>query len=212
MQVAIKCRVSDDWDGANIAVIDVTPALIKDLQQKFAATREASERDPDFEELSFRDYTPDFVQLDPSNHWDDGYEALDPGWASLVLPPEGCEFEGQMRVGYCHLKISNFSERIIGFSWEAVEKHSEARIETYTLTEDDVREWAKMGRYTVEVSEIWKRTYSIIADPNTVTAESLRAAANKMSGEGADDVGFEYTDTLEPEHWTVRDSKGNYLE
>ncbi len=77
-----------------------------------------------------------------------------------------------------------------------------------------------MPKYTVEVSEIWKRTFVVEMPAGTellalVGGESLgnriRAKANEMSGEGADDQGFEYSDTLEPDKWIVRTEEGDFV-
>lgn len=77
-----------------------------------------------------------------------------------------------------------------------------------------------MPKYTVEVAEIWKRTFVVEmpegeAEKALVGGESLatriRAKANEMSGAGEEDGGFEYSDTLEPEEWTVRTEEGEYL-
>ena len=72
-----------------------------------------------------------------------------------------------------------------------------------------------MAKFYVEVAEVWKRTFEIeIPDetprPNT-TAELLREKANEKSEAGDDDQGFEYSHTLELEHWTVRAENGDFV-
>ena len=80
-----------------------------------------------------------------------------------------------------------------------------------------------MAKFTVEISEVWKRSFEVeipdsqcsplaSGDPvlRTAIAELARSQANEKSEEGADDENFEYSHTLEPEFWTVRDEKGNY--
>lgn len=77
-----------------------------------------------------------------------------------------------------------------------------------------------MPKYVVEISEIWKRTFHVEmpegeAERAMVGGESLanriRAKANEMSGAGAEDAGFEYSDTLEPDQWTVRTEEGDFV-
>ncbi len=77
-----------------------------------------------------------------------------------------------------------------------------------------------MPKYTVEIAEIWKRTFTVEmpeseAEKALVGGESLatriRARANEMSGAGVEDEGFEYSDTLEPNEWTVRTEDGDYV-
>lgn len=75
-------------------------------------------------------------------------------------------------------------------------------------------------KYVVEVAEIWKRTFTVEmpeseAEKALVGGESLatriRARANEMSGAGEEDEGFEYSDTLEPDKWTVRTEDGDFV-
>lgn len=77
-----------------------------------------------------------------------------------------------------------------------------------------------MPKYTVEVSEIWKRTFVVEMPVGTELlalvggdplVDRIRAKANEMSGEGADDQGFEYSDTLEPSEWLVRTEEGDFV-
>lgn len=75
-------------------------------------------------------------------------------------------------------------------------------------------------KYTVEVAEIWKRTFVVElpdgeAEKAVVGGDSLgariRAKANEMISAGDDDQGFEYSDTLEPEKWNVRTEEGDFV-
>lgn len=75
---------------------------------------------------------------------------------------------------------------------------------------------------TVEVREVWSRTFEVEIpdDAPALTgcqadrkglADYCRAKANEMSQAGDDDKGFEYSDTMEPDKWTVRTADGDYL-
>lgn len=75
-------------------------------------------------------------------------------------------------------------------------------------------------KYTVEVAEIWKRTFEVEISEVEATkalvggaslATRIRAKANEMSSAGEDDRGFEYSDTLEPEEWIVRTESGDFV-
>lgn len=77
-----------------------------------------------------------------------------------------------------------------------------------------------MPKYTVEVAEIWKRTFVVEMPEGEVEkalvggeslASRIRDKANEMSGAGAEDEGFEYSDTLEPDQWTVRTEDGDFI-
>lgn len=77
-----------------------------------------------------------------------------------------------------------------------------------------------MPKYIVEIAEIWKRTFTVEM-PESEVAKALvggdslvtriQAKANEMSGAGGEDEGFEYSDTLEPDKWTVRTEDGDFV-
>lgn len=69
-----------------------------------------------------------------------------------------------------------------------------------------------MVKYTVEVREVWVRTFTIESDPASTNAAGLRDRANAMIEAGDEDQGFEYSRTLDPDQWIVRDEQGNFLE
>lgn len=78
-----------------------------------------------------------------------------------------------------------------------------------------------MPKYIVEIAEIWKRTFTVEMPESEVTkalvggdslVTRIRARADEMSGSGAvKDEGFEYSEILEPDKWTVRTEDGDFL-
>ena len=64
-------------------------------------------------------------------------------------------------------------------------------------------------RFTVDVKEVWTRSITVEL-PETATAEQVREQANRQIQE-SDEGATEYSRTLDPENWTVRDSNGRYL-
>ena len=77
-----------------------------------------------------------------------------------------------------------------------------------------------MPKYIVEVAEVWKRTFEVeMPEDEAVKAlvggdslvTRIRAKVCEMSFAGEEDSGFEYSDTLEPEKWTVRTKEGDFI-
>jgi hypothetical protein len=75
-------------------------------------------------------------------------------------------------------------------------------------------------RYTVEVKEVWTRTFDVELPDDEATkalvggrslGDRVRDAANKKIEAGDDDQGFEYSDTRDPGEWNVRTEDGDYL-
>jgi hypothetical protein len=66
-----------------------------------------------------------------------------------------------------------------------------------------------MAKFTVDVKEVWCHTVEVDL-PTNATKEQIVAAANDKSEEG-DDGNTEYSHTLDPETWTIRDSHGKNL-
>lgn len=59
-------------------------------------------------------------------------------------------------------------------------------------------------QYEVDVMERWARTFTIESD-KPLNKEELQARANEMSEGAGDYAHFEYSDTIEPDQWTVRE-------
>ena len=64
-------------------------------------------------------------------------------------------------------------------------------------------------RFTVDVKEVWTRCITVDL-PKNATVEQIREQAN-MQIQESDEGETEYSRTLDPETWTVRDSNGRYL-
>jgi len=64
--------------------------------------------------------------------------------------------------------------------------------------------------YEVDVMERWARTFVIESD-EPLTREQLQERANNASDgdvDVAEETDFEYSDTQEPDTWTVKEMKG----
>ncbi len=66
-----------------------------------------------------------------------------------------------------------------------------------------------MAKFSVDVKEVWCHAVEVDL-PTDATKEQILAAANEKIEEG-DDGNTEYSHTLDPDTWTVRDSHGKYL-
>lgn len=66
-----------------------------------------------------------------------------------------------------------------------------------------------MAKFTVDVKEVWCHTVEVELATDA-TKEQILAAVNEKIAEG-DEGETEYSHTLEPETWTVRNSQGKYL-
>ena len=66
-----------------------------------------------------------------------------------------------------------------------------------------------MAKFTVDVKEVWCHTVEVEL-PSNATKEQILAAANEKAEEG-DDGHTEYSHTLDPETWTIRDSQSKHL-
>jgi hypothetical protein len=66
-----------------------------------------------------------------------------------------------------------------------------------------------MAKFTVDVKEVWSHTVEVELSTDA-TKEQILAAANEKIEEGDDD-NTEYSHTLDPDTWTVRNSQGKYL-
>jgi hypothetical protein len=67
-----------------------------------------------------------------------------------------------------------------------------------------------MAKFSVDVKEVWEYTIEVEL-PADATKEQILAAANRKIGDGDQGNDMEYSHTLAPEQWSVRDEKGNYL-
>ena len=72
-----------------------------------------------------------------------------------------------------------------------------------------------MAKFYVEVAEVWKRTFEVDSPDRSArkiaTATILREKANQKLEADDDDRGFEYSHTLELEHWIVRSANGDFI-
>ena len=66
-----------------------------------------------------------------------------------------------------------------------------------------------MAKFTVDVKEVWCHIVEVEV-PANATKEEILAAANEQIAEG-DEGNTEYSHTLDPENWNVRDEQGKYL-
>lgn len=58
-------------------------------------------------------------------------------------------------------------------------------------------------KYEVDVKEVYDRTFLIESDTE-LTADELRTKANELLEKGEEGINFEYSRTLEPDKWTVK--------
>ena len=63
-----------------------------------------------------------------------------------------------------------------------------------------------MPKFTVEVKEVWSRSFEVEAD----TPDEAREKANEIVESTVEGENFEYSHTLDPDDWTVRDEQGNF--
>ena len=66
-----------------------------------------------------------------------------------------------------------------------------------------------MPKFTVQVKEVHCNIFEIEA-PEGTSRKALEELANKALEEG-DDCHFEYSHTLEPDEWVVRNEGGDFL-
>jgi len=66
----------------------------------------------------------------------------------------------------------------------------------------------EMVDFSVGVKEVWEHILTVKL-PANATKEQILEAANQLIAEG-DEGTTEYSHTLDPNQWTVRDEKGNY--
>ena len=65
-----------------------------------------------------------------------------------------------------------------------------------------------MAIFSVDVQEVWSHTVEVELSADS-TKDQILEAANQKIAEG-DEGQTEYSHTLEPENWTVRNAEGNY--
>ena len=66
-----------------------------------------------------------------------------------------------------------------------------------------------MAKFTVDVKEVWCHTVEVEL-PTDAIKEQIVAAANEKIEE-SDEGETEYSHTLDPDTWTIRNSQGKYL-
>jgi hypothetical protein len=66
-----------------------------------------------------------------------------------------------------------------------------------------------MAKFTVDVKEVWCHTVEVDLSTDA-TKEQILAAVNEKIEEG-DDGNTEYSHTLDPDTWTIREPQGKHL-
>lgn len=154
MEILIKVRSSEFYEGADFVLLDLIPDTIQDIAKALAAARSLAATypcDPTFAFLEFWHCAPAWLEFGPSHLEDLGMEEDEFGTemdnGSIIVPkgktliPVG----GAVSVETVRLCVSiDTGVNKARFYWTGYDIRDNSKVSTYSMYEDDLRAWAMM--------------------------------------------------------------------
>lgn len=159
MHVIVKCRIPDYFENGDHALIELSEDLILTLDKRVTAAKRNWEEQ--FHGMEWWDYTPDFLTMTPDDAEmeEEEFDHVLEGNGYILLPEtfDPAKHEPFTRIDYAILTVcANQQANGVGgeFYWTGTEKHTGAQMESYTLPECVIDEWAELIGFTEKLRQV----------------------------------------------------------